>query len=691
MQTYKFFKDLWDKAENKKEFVQKCYDYWAGDFEKVDKGSNNSENCIRQIVEAKTTLSLDNMITLDVVPQVGSFENIKTINTLQQVADIHNDALKDILSKNHFDKLKEKIMRWGEICGFAPCETIFDKDKSVQGDVVINALDPRSVRWDKSAKAIKDVAYFGVEIQMSAQTAKKMFAYDSNTGEEDIAICEIIDEAARTEKEQARGKRKEIINYTDGKSGGQAYVEDIRDRTQASTKIVKVIRLYLKDESLYLFKKDDSSQDTEVKEEWIARYPYGRVVVFLPDDKTETILKDEALPQSFSEDFGLSVFNPLELDTIEGHGEVEPLMYLQDRINKACIKLRDLVATYMSAICLPDGLIDLDEGDLPNTKVIKGNFPLGAAPAVLTNNTLDQIQNVLGLIDNYERKMLKIARINEVLLSGEQPTDVQSAAQLGQLKESPMAGIRQIQRNFKDFLIDVGNKCLSLINEYYDVQRLIKLSTKIDGAQFAQYSVKVLPNGETALDTNGVPIRTITLFDEQGNVLNAIELSSDWKFTVEITAGTDIPRSRTENAAILTAMYQNGQLGDPKNPEVQNMYFTAIDLPNRRAILNFLKEQEKNKPPVKPITDDTEYMKSVADFVAKVGNQGYGAAVRAMLAINNLPDTPNSLLDVPIDKLAQRSQIVDVQALRTQAGENVHEESQIAEHQVNQFVQQSDQ
>jgi hypothetical protein len=657
MSSWKFFNKLWTEAESKKDFVSKCYDYWNGKSANPGISGNNevknTENVIRQIVECKTTLSLDNMITLQVVPQLGSFEDIKSMGLLQKIADIRNDALTQILKENNFDKFKERAMRWGEIAGFAPAEVVFDAQKSSRGEVVLNNLDPRCVKWDKSAKSIKDVSYFGVEIEMSAQSAKKMYA--TKDGQEDVKLCEVIDNAAGIKKDNVRGKKGGVISYKDDSgNGGQAYAEQ-KNNTEGSIKVIKLVRLYLKDDSMYLHTENDSNQETQEKQEWRQQYPHGRMVVFIPNEQFQTILKDDALPKSFSDCFGIAVFNPLDLDTIDGHGEVEPLMFIQERINAAYQRMWWLAAAYVSSILVPNGALELNQGDLVNaTLTLIDGIKMGEAPAILTNNTIEQIQYIIAQIEMLEAKALKIARINESMLSGERIDGVTSGEQSKDLKESPMAGIRQIQRNFKDFLTDIGNKCMTLIDEYYDVHRLIKLTTKMDNATYAAFTAE----GDQ---------KAIILYDDAGMVVDKMLQNPDWKFQVEVTAGTEVARTRKENAMVIDKLYNEGKLGDPNDPDVLDIYFTAIDLPNRRALVQFIKGKQEAKKPPRPAYDDTEYMKALAPLLKDL--EGFTSAKQALLRANDLPDKIDGVADAPIQSITNRGDTMEVANLRAQLGE----------------------
>jgi hypothetical protein len=68
------------------------------------------------------------------------------------------------------------------------------------------------------------------------------------------------------------------------------------------------------------------------------------------------------------------------------------------------------------------------------------------------------------------------------MLSGERPTGVNSGQMVRDLVESPMSSIREMQRNFKNFLTDISNKAVVLVQLYYNQPRIIRMAS---GTRFA--------------------------------------------------------------------------------------------------------------------------------------------------------------------------------------------------------------
>ena len=138
-------------------------------------------------------------------------------------------------------------------------------------------------------------------------------------------------------------------------------------------------------------------------------------------------------------------------------------------------RLLELVNKYKSMLIVsPDSI---DPNDLKKNFDIISSKRGSMQPPVLVQNKLTQdIQLVRSHIDDLKRDALALSRINEMMLSGERQIGVNSGQMVRDLNESPLSSIREIQRNFKTFLVNLSNKGITLIQLYYTQPRIMRLS-----------------------------------------------------------------------------------------------------------------------------------------------------------------------------------------------------------------------
>jgi hypothetical protein len=347
----------------------------------------------------------------------------------------------------------------------------------------------------------------------------------------------------------------------------------------------------------------DSGQEKQMKTEERFKYPNGRLIIY----SEKEILDDKPIDYPFG--FPFETFSPTQSDSLVGFGDVEDLCSTQDKIIDAYYKLQQLLMKYKSFLVV-------QEESIPRNTLEK-NFDIvysvpGSAgtPPILVTNKLTQDIQIVRKQDAY-----KIARINEIMLSGERPVGVNSGQMVRDLIESPMSSIREIQRNFKMFLSGISNKAVTLIQLYYNQPRIIRMAS---GSQFA------------SMQPDEMGQMQINIYDRDmmTNELLAIDtIKSDLtlgEYEVEITAGSSLPQSQSALAATTLQLANQGIFGDINDPDVKELILRTLDYPNYRAIINKQKEQrdEAMQVPV-PEPDFNNYIKNVnmslKDIVELIG------------------------------------------------------------------------
>ena len=651
--------EIYKTSECKKDFVKECDDYWRGNI-KTDKiiykdQNKSSFNIIKPIIETKLKAMLDSEFTLAVVPKLQSFASLNKIREQQDVADIMNDELHNVFIENNIDRIKELAGRYGLKCGFGVVKTFWDDSKEYKngGKICIENIPSYKLKWDPCATTIDNASFVGYSFSISPQEAKNLYAKKEN-GKFDKEICKKIDNITvdKFNDKRNNGPIKGIINYkNDNVGSGQLYAHD--GGFIKAGKEVKLVCLFLQDDSMYSPSKDDDDEEKKIKEESLKKYPYGRMIIFSKNSKEKLILEDKALGNSFNNLGNISIFNPIIDEDISGHGEIEDLMTIQDRINGLYHKYREELDNDFNSIAMEkDQSIAMD--DVVSHSVLFLNK--GAQfPQNVSNNGIINAQNSLSMIELLENQAAKIARVNETMIYGYRQTGTSSAEQVKMLQESPLADIRGYQRNFKDFLKDIGNKVLSLIKQNYTIDRIIKLSTGMSDADFAKLQLNT-EDGQLEL----------VLLNETANIIKKIKIDPTWEFQVEIVAGTEVPRSRKEQAGLYDNLISMGVF-NLKNLELVEQYLKIQDVPNWRLIMKVMRRQQEqiSKTMNSPENNNWKEMMKNPD-IAKVfadnfkALTGYPEAQQQMLKEIGLNNAPAKLDNTPVTEITKQSDVAEV-------------------------------
>lgn len=655
---WKLLNDLWEKGTNKSKFVKECVDYWEGKVSESHKKSNfqkTGTNVINPIIETKLRAVLDADFTFSVVPQIKSFQNLQTIKEVQAIADILNDELHNIFLNNNFNSLKEKVCRYGLICGFGASQVTWDISSKVEGEIKITNIDSSNLRWDKNAKSLDTATWIGYNIQLSPALLKEKYCKNPN-GTFNLEKCRNIDKMANKNIAIEKGtssKGDRIFAYEDKNSGasGIAFTGyDISGLKQDQS--IELICMFLLDDSLYAPEEKDTKEIKETKEIGKLKYPYGRMVLFSSSEKDKFILEDIALDENFKNIGNIDIFNPIKWEGIEGKSEVDKLIPIQDRINGMYNNYIKVLSENFSTIITPKS------SGLTANAIVK--FPVIAvnnaedvgATQYFTNNGIQNAISILDAINQLQTYAYQVSRVNETMLYGTRQTGTTSAEQVIALQENTQTDIRGLQSNFSEWIIAVGEKCLEIIKNKYTVNRLIKLSTNIDNAKYAE--IQSINDNE----------RELVLYNEASEVVNRLKFGEDLCFTVEVVAGTEIPRTRKEQANMINQLLSNGIFEKLQDLDLLELYLKMQDIPNYRAIIQLLRQKQDEKNNTPPdyswlnMFKNPELAKIFADMFDKLG--GYSLAKQKMLETIGLPSNPGKIDNTPINEITSKSDLATV-------------------------------
>ena len=595
-------KELRKKATDEKTHPTKQFDkyekYYSGGFDDKDKLSNreNNRNIIKPIVETKTTYILDAKISTSVEPRSLDFADLDNLKAYQDISDILNSALESVFDYNDIQAINQRVCRRGNKLGIGIGKAVWDPDLSRGlGDIKISEINPSNFFPDPSASSIRDCNYIFERSFVSPMSLKRMYPEHSK----DI---DGLSSAKGVESKSSNSDRKDseisgVESYYNSGDTNQAYLYSSQKAIRGASDNLEVWEFYFKDDTPFIPTEGDSDEAISAKEGVSMLYPNGRVIIFCGG----IILDDKAIDSKFG--YPYCLYNDLETDKIWGSGEIEDLVSVQDRVNRAYTKLLYLNQVYVSTILL-DPNSGIDKDSFVNAAVLQvdpGTLQ-NSMPQILTNNTLSEIQHVQSYIEMLKQDAKEMAGMNDMMLSGQRPDGVNSGQMVSILNESPLTRIRSSQRNFAQYMVELSNMCITLIQQYYNTPRLIHLS---QGNKIA-----VIPNREDGKQF--IEIREKTQDEELQEYTRVIngDLSLG-EYEVKVSSGTELPKSKQAIANITMQLVQQGYFGPVGDPNTLDLVLEKLDYPGRRAIVNKVKadQEKRSQEPILPQTDDL--MKSV--------------------------------------------------------------------------------
>jgi len=658
-ELWKFCNDLWDAAKNKEKDCETGEKYWEGKLsiplsqQTVFKDQTHSnDNIIQPITETLLSNILDAQFEIAVVPAVGSFFDMNATKDCRAVADILNDAIREIEESNQSEITDECVLRDGMNCALGSSLSDWSTKDNPQGDVIIEHIPAKDLRFI-------DKVLFAYRKEYSVQEAKELFCKDEN-GDFVEELCREIDDISEVKiGSKDRKYSGAVINYVDNNSAGQAFASKGYIGGIQAGRVVNFITLYLLDDSCYAPDEDDDTQKSEMKQTFKKAFPNGRKIVFNAENNDKLILCDEPLPENFKNLGNIDVFNPIVRNGLEGATPIKPLYPIQDRIDALYAKYRIKVGWDIDTRIVDSDFIEDDSAlaNSPITKVEGFNDRKGVMSEPLTNNGIEKGKLILEAIKELKESAYEKAGLNQTMMSGYRQTGTNSAEQVEALQESPMVKIRRIQRNFINYKIARAEKILNFVLTNYSDQRFIQLSAGIDGAKIAQIKTDSQSNQ-----------KTIALLKEVKGVvseLRSISFNDKWKFRCKCTAGTGIARSRKELAK-LTDVIAASPVMASGDLDMIEMYLDAQDYPQRRALMTLLRnKQEQAQNPVTLTKTKQANLISVpaqGETFAKVitALAGYPAAQQQLLRNYGLIGETGTITSLPANEVTSKTSALDI-------------------------------
>lgn len=671
---WKLVNNLWKNGASWTERYKKFYNYYDGKLNHQYFGNEEktSNNIIDEIIETKVTATLDAPFTIQVVPSISPLKDLTEIKNHQVVADVFNEELHHILKDNDFEELKEQVVRFGEIMGFSAVQTYLCEEDDRE-NIKLEYISPENIRWDKSATKIKDLSFIAYKQCLVPNVVKEKYCKNED-GSYNEELCKLIDNITTSQNEQSSQNPKgngKVVAYQTSNSGGLAYNNGATDGIQAG-KVVELVVMYLIDTSVYSPNENDNIKTQSLKKESVYRYPYGRMITFALSEKDSLILEDKPAPKGFMNLANIDIFNTMKINRIEGKSEVEDLIPIQNRINGTLAKQSFLVSQNVNSIVAPDGIMDIEDDEVVSQTIIKVNKlnPDGSNPLfTIKNQMIDEAVKLEAIIQRYERQAYKKAKLNETMINGVRQIGTTSAEQVESLNESPMASIRMIQKNLKNFIVDIGTKIVKLIQEFYTEERYIEIATgltveeiqkKENGEQITrQVQVKY---AQLKINENGQ--QTISLYDEAMNLAQEIVLNNDWEYKIDVVAGTDIPRSRKELASTMDRIFTSGMLNTSQDIDLLELYLKSLDIPNYRAVIQLLRQKQQAQAQqdvpidLKSIFLNPNQSKAFADIIKSL--EGFSKAKGQILNSLGLDASPDTFNSAPVQTITSKSSATDI-------------------------------
>lgn len=612
-------------------------DYYYGKFNDTIRYKNlsNDYNITKSIVDTKATFILDNHITTSVVPKTIRNANWAAIEDMSRVADILEDCKNHVFELNKVKSLKSKVILRAQKTNVGIVKIGWDAELSDGlGDVSLEEINPQNFFPDPEAKDIQECNYIFIKRSYSLFSLKEKYP-DRLKDIQELMTSQKTDKKSLVG--EAAKKIRGIVSYQNDNNTGQMFAYDT-EGIQAINETITVWECYLKDTSTY---DEEVDQTDGPEKEFVRRsklkYPNGRYIVYAGDDK---VFEDKQLEEPF---YPFSVYKDDIGDIILSPGGViRYIKNIQDRINRGYERAQFLIGSYLSTVIFDGACGVHSKEEIINAPVLTlspNSLAKGLMPQILTNNTLGELTTLMQYLEQLKKDAQDMSRVNQMMMTGARQEGVSSGEMVDALNESPMVSIRDSQRNFMDFMVDLTDKIIVFIQMHYTQSRIIRITTG------EEKYIRLPLIGQDGERRGGIEVFRPKENNEAQRMEQIDTDLREGQYKTEVIAGTELPRSRTQTSRITMELAAQGFFGDPNSLEVKKQILTSLDYPNRRAIIDRLEEEEQKglQEPV-PTPSPLQYMKEMSIGFKDLENFPEAQAkILTELGLLNPPPPPEPL------------------------------------------------
>lgn len=497
------FEEFKDALASKKDEIEGFEEMWRGrHWEQLKKaGELLDTEEERQKPHPKTPLvfsTVENMLG-DLVDSYPEANLIGRSGALKEVAEIFEKALKDGYERDLYKRTYRKAGRAGFKCGFYVQKTTFDPEKlGGLGDITTEYISYKKCLWDPEFENIQEGRAFFTFDYIPPESAAR---YYPDLSDQDVEVITggDTDEEERNQKQQSRGNPKtciaemwyrKVIPTKDEMTGQYNYEYQCH------------MAQFVGDHCVYWSEEDERYRETGIFRHGMLPFVMG---VMIPDD---------------GEPVGISVVNIF--------AEMQHYMNKMDQI--ALMDAWEAGANryvYDPSLIDEKKLLDYRYKHIPTL----GSGDVRTAVLPLTKQPL----NAQAI--NYKesnRNAIKEESGQNVYTRGEGGPSATTATGIMALKDAGDKRMRLILSETNDTYYDVTWQRLSLMLQYYDIER------------FVEYIIEAIPENDGSEVGNLIwQLKYISLRNNVEQVLQQGDINN---FNI---------RLKIQRASVITSAYYN--------------------------------------------------------------------------------------------------------------------------------------
>jgi hypothetical protein len=490
----------------------------------------------------------------------------------QPIADLYKAAGDSIWCMEEMDTKIFKAVIDALTMQYAIVQVVFDPDKSIRGEVVVENVDPRTYFQAPGFEDNWDAPFCGTKVKRTLWWVRKMYP---DTGKD-------VKPDSLTEKNSLAKAAAVVSTLVSGKEDHEYFHEE-----------ASVYTLWMRDDSVI-----DVEEDGKKKKK--LKYPNGRMIVFTKD----VVLDDREYPYNHGKPPWVFLYDYIIPHSVYGLGEADQIEGLTLEYNLFLRRFAKHCRIYSNKCwTVPDNW-STDIEDFKNG-MMQGDhawsIPPGAdPPKQIAVQPFDQ--STLNFINGLPTIVQDVSGVTETSKGMASKKQRQSAHEITALLETSYTRTRQRVRNLEAFIKRVYILVVELMQQFYNEPR--EFSLRNGNNENEWYNIQNTPEFTEKLmrpeqeRPEGPPREgeeeDQKLLEQQWQDYDALmkaiadEESVYFKFDIDIETNSTLPMDQQSMANMALQISQQGRMDTLTLLEI-------LHIPNPERIVERLKKEAAEK------------------------------------------------------------------------------------------------
>jgi hypothetical protein len=451
---------------------------------------------------------------------------------------------------------------------FSVAKILWNDDlETGEGDVEVTVIDPRNVLFPDFAEDFNKKCPWVVHLMKKTVGEIKRKYPDSASEISGTGTSNIAATAKNAAYSGTPVDTWPITRKDDGTASAIPGAAGLKEHDQ-----VEIAEVWVDD---YATEERDLA---EGKKETVLKWPNGKIITLIPEKRV--LLQVKPNPYLHGQKPFIRFIDHIVPRQLPGVGEIEPIMEMQDLINKNLAAIYDIFNLTGNPVWVIDDDSGVDADNLTNS--------IGAVITKKPNSHVERLPapDINPGRCNFHGQLLslseQISGIHDVT-QGRKPVGITAAEAINSLQEAAQTRIRLKERQLRTSLAQLGYQVSSLMMQFYRAPRVVRLTGDNNWPEYFEFYIREADNNLMQYVMQKYTRGADGNFQKEGTA--QIGNPSKGEFDISVVSGASLPWLKEKRGSMAMDLFKMQVIDDQE-------LLDSLDWPKKEAVLKRMQDKK---------------------------------------------------------------------------------------------------